>query len=143
MTNSELPASQPNTAGSGQSASADSQSGSSNANNSSAPRGQRRPRPRNASNEGRSEGNNGGRNRNSNRKPRSPNRNRSQDSDDDIGNRIGPGNRALKPPRELTEEMDKMENIFIEKLGDSDDLIYFDTETFNDSSEAAGRAPVG
>jgi membrane-associated protease RseP (regulator of RpoE activity) len=34
---------------------------------------------------------------------------------------------------DLTEEMDKLENIFIEKLGDSDDLIYFDTETFNDS----------
>lgn len=34
---------------------------------------------------------------------------------------------------DLDEQMEHLENIFIEKIGDSDDLIYFDTETFNES----------
>lgn len=34
---------------------------------------------------------------------------------------------------DLDDQMEQLENIFIEKIGDSDDLIYFDTETFNES----------
>ncbi len=34
---------------------------------------------------------------------------------------------------DLTEQMEHLENVFIEKIGDSKDMIYFNTETFNES----------
>jgi membrane-associated protease RseP (regulator of RpoE activity) len=34
---------------------------------------------------------------------------------------------------DLEDQMENLENVFIQKLGDADDMIYFDTETFNDS----------
>ena len=100
MTNSDLPESQ--------GASADNRSAPSNAGSG---RGQRRSRPRNSSATGqRGDGNNAGNRNRNKRKGKSQNRKRSRESDDDFGNRIGPGNRALTPPRELTEEMDNIGN---------------------------------
>lgn len=100
MTNSDLPESQ--------GASADNRSAASAAGSG---RGQRRSRPRNSSSTGqRGDGNNAGNRNRNKRKGKPQNRKRSREADDDIGNRIGPGNRALKAPRELTEEMDNIGN---------------------------------
>jgi len=34
---------------------------------------------------------------------------------------------------DVDEQMEDLENVFIEKIGDADDMIYFDTETFKES----------
>ena len=111
MTNSELPASEPSKAAGSTDGQAESPSGNNPQQRNQRGRNRQNPNANTNSNQNPNSGQRAEGNNNRNRKKRTgrTNRNRPR-GEEGGGNRIDPGNRALKPPRVITEAMDNIGN---------------------------------